>query len=128
VTDFSLLESANESDFAQTCEEASGRGFISAVDEIIRQASEAGMKVVFAEMPMNPDHVRRFYDTSAWEQYRAHIQKLLAADGVIYIDASHWEGQESLFGDHLHLNDAGARQFSERLGEQLRAQGSFPGL
>lgn len=128
VADFSLLESANESDFARTCEEASGRGFISAVDEIIRQASEAGMKVVFVEMPMNPDHVRGFYDTSAWERYRAHIEKLLAADGVIYIDASHWEGQESLFGDHLHLNDAGARRFSERLGEQLRAQGGFPGL
>jgi hypothetical protein len=106
----------------------SGRGFISAADEIIRQALEAGMKVVFVEMPMSPDHVRRFYDTSAWERYRAHVEALLAADGVIYIDASHWEGEESLFGDHLHLNDAEAFQFSERLGEQLRAHGGFPGL
>jgi hypothetical protein len=128
VTDFSLLESANESDFAQTCEEASGRGFISAVDEIIRQASSAGMKVVFVEMPMNPDHVRRFYDTSAWEQYRAHVQSLLSAEGVTYIDASHWVGEESMFGDHLHLNEAGALLFSERLGEQLRTQWAAPGL
>ena len=128
VTDFTLLESASESDFAQTCEEASGRGFISAANEIIRQATEAGIKVVFVEMPMNPDHVRRFYDTSAWEKYRAHIETLLAADGVIYVDASDWEPKESLFGDHLHLNDAGAVQFSERLGEQLRALGGVPGL
>jgi hypothetical protein len=128
AADFSLLESASESDFAQSCEEASGRGLISAVDEIIRQASQAGMKVVFVEMPMNPEHVHRFYETPAWEKYRAHVQSLLAADGVTYIDASHWIGSESLFGDHLHLNEAGAVQFSERLGEQLRVLGASPGL
>lgn len=86
------------------------------------------MKVVFVEMPMNPDHVRRFYHTPAWARYREHVEKLLATDGVIYIDASDWEPEESLFGDHLHLNDAGAVQFSERLGEQLRALGGIPGL
>ena len=109
VTDFSLLESANESDFARSCDEASQRGFISPVDEIIRQASAAGMKVVFVEMPMNPDHVRRFYDTSAWQRYRTHVQSLLSADGVTYIDASHWIGEETMFGDHLHLNEAALR-------------------
>jgi hypothetical protein len=121
VDDFSLLEAANASEFMQHCEAASGAALIASVREIIREAAHAGINVVFVEMPMHPSHLHSFYDTPAWERYRSHIHTLLAAQGVTYLDASRWMGEESMFADHLHLTKAAAAQFSDRLAQVLKA-------
>ena len=119
VQDFSLLEAANTSEFIKQCDSASQRGLVQPVRELIRAATQGGMKVVFVEMPMSPAHVRSYYETSSWDYYRSHIRTLVSAQSVKYIDASHWFADEELFADHLHLSEAGAKQFSERLGKLL---------
>jgi hypothetical protein len=121
ANDFALLEYPSTEAFIEECGRASRRDLISSVREIIRQASEAGMRVVFVEMPMPPAHVQSFYDTSAWEGYRSHVQGILAADGAQFIDASHMMPDESMFTDPLHMTYEASREFSRRVGESLRA-------
>jgi len=121
--DFTLLEANDTAEFVRKCESGTQGDLIAPVRELIRQASEAGIQVIFVEMPMHPAHLRFFYDTLAWEQYRSHLRALLAAQQVIYIDASRWMAGEEMFADRLHLTESGAAQFSERLGRLLREAG-----
>ena len=118
--DFSLLEWSNAEKFAQACERATSVDLVSPVAEIVRQGAEAGAEIVFVEMPMPPAHVRSFYGTPAWEKYREHVRGIVEPQGVRYIDASQWIDDVSLFHDALHLENQGAVQFSQRLGEYLR--------
>jgi hypothetical protein len=120
--DFTLLESSDTAEFVRKCDVGTQEDLSEPVHELIQEAKEARIKVVFVEMPMTPRHLRFFYDTRAWEQYRAHLSSLLAQQGVIYIDASRWMAGEQMFADPLHLTEAGAAQFSERLGKLLRPQ------
>jgi hypothetical protein len=41
---------------------------------------------------------------------------LLARQNVGFVDASHWFPEGERFGDALHLNNEGAKLFSQRLG------------
>lgn len=118
--DFSLLEWSSAENFVQACDIAASEDLITPVQEIVRRGSEAGAKMVFVEMPMRPAHVRSFYDTPAWRNYREHIRGLVEPSGVRYIDASHWIVDSALFADALHLGPEGATRFSQRLGEELR--------
>lgn len=120
ANDFSLLEYPSAGAFVEECARASRRDLIASVREIIRQSFAAGVRPVFIEMPMPPAHVRSFYDTTAWEKYRGHIQGLLSAEGAQYIDASHMMPDQSMFADPLHMTYAASREFSRRLGESLR--------
>jgi len=65
---------------------------------------------------MRGAHRNLFYDAVCWPQYVAHVRELLAPYNVIYVDASTWIQDDSLFADPLHLSASGAAQFSERLG------------
>jgi hypothetical protein len=130
--DFTLLEANDTAEFVRKCESGTQGDFIAPVRELIRQASEAGIQVIFVEMPMHPAHLRFFYDTLAWEQYRSHLCALLAAQRVMYIDASRRMTGEERFADRLHQLKRAPRNFvkgSERCSDSScpRPGCSFPG-
>jgi hypothetical protein len=120
AVDFAMLEYPSAPAFVAECGRASRNPLIPSVDEIALQASAAGSKVYFVEMPMPPEHVQLFYDQPEWAGYRAHLQDMLGGLGATYVDASHWIPEETAFADPLHLTYEGAQQFSRRLGEYLR--------
>ena len=120
AADFSLLEAESDAEFASACDQASNEDLISPVLQIIRQGENSGAKIVFVEMPMRPAHLKRFYETPAWEKYRKHLRGILEPLGVEYVDASHWISDATLFDDPLHMGHQAAEQFSQRLGEYLR--------
>jgi hypothetical protein len=115
AADFTLLEAKSREEFEQHCALASQATLNAPVLEIIREAQQHGLRVVFIVMPLPPRHVQLFYDTPAWASYQEHIQKLLAEQGVTYLDASRWIADPAKFGDALHLSDQGAEKFSRRL-------------
>jgi hypothetical protein len=120
AVDFAMLEYPSAPAFIAECGRASRNPLIPSVREIALQASAAGSKVYFVQMPMPPEHVQLFYDQPEWAGYRAHLQGMLGDLGATYIDASHWIPEETAFADPLHLTYEGAQQFSRRLGEYLR--------
>ncbi|MGA8230914.1 MAG: hypothetical protein WB795_05490, partial [Candidatus Acidiferrales bacterium] len=126
AADFAVSEAANPQEFVGAGDLASAPDLIAPVNEIIRQASDAGAQVVFVEMAMHPDHGREFYRLPEWQRYREHLQQILAPRGVMYVDASDWIGQDALYFDHFPLGPEGAAQFSERLGKDLNTVGSGP--
>jgi lysophospholipase L1-like esterase len=87
-----------------------------AILEIIREAQERHLRVVLVLMPLPPRHVQTFYETAAWEEYQLHLRELLAKQNVAVVDASRWFPDANKFGDALHLNEEGAKEFSQRLG------------
>lgn len=119
VSDFALLAFPNREAFVSECNREINADLNSAVRQIIVQSQTAGSRVYFVEMPMPPAHVRAFYDTDAWANYRAHMVATLDNLNVSFINASEWIDDQSDFADPLHLNSAGASLFSHRLGEQL---------
>ena len=130
AADFTLLEAKNRDEFEQHCAAATQAMLNAPVAEIIREAQEKGIRVVFIAMPLPPRHVELFYDTPAWASYQQHIRQLLAASRVTYLDASRWMADAAKFDDALHLSPAGAKEFSRRLGaacsdlKNLRACGA----
>jgi hypothetical protein len=123
VGDFSLLEAPEIAQFSDDCILASRQELNSAVQEMIREATERGIKtVVVVEMPIHPYHVNTFYRLPAWKTYTGHLREQLGAQHVAFVDASEWIRAEGKFEDHLHLSPEGAAEFSERLGAQLQAQ------
>jgi hypothetical protein len=120
--DFTLLELNDTAEFVRKCESGTQGDLIAPVRELIRQASEAGIQVIFVEMPMHPAHLRFLYDTLAWEQYRTHLRALLAAQQVIYIDASRWMAGEEMFADRLHLTEMNVLEAPERIAVSIKDQ------
>jgi len=116
VADFTLLEASNQEEFVKHCEQASAAQLSAPVKEIIREAQKRQLRVVFVLMPLPAKHVRAFYDTPAWEAYLRHVKERLTIEDVGLIDASQWFSEPGQFGDALHLNEGGARLFSQRLG------------
>ena len=119
AADFSLLEAADTNDFRLQCEAGLNLPLIPPVSEILRQAHDLGVTVTVVEMPMREQHRRVFYGSACWSQYTTHVRNLLSPFGAIYVDASGWIQDESLFDDPLHLSERGATQFSQRLGGVL---------
>lgn len=116
VADFTLLEASSQDEFVRHCERASREQLNASVREMIREAQERQLRVVFVLMPLPPRHVRAFYDTRAWEEYQRHLHDLLAKQNMALLDASRWFPDADRFGDALHLNEEGAKEFSRRLG------------
>jgi len=120
ANDFSLLEYPSTPAFIEECGRARLRDLIPSVHAIIDQGRAAGMKVIFVEMPLPPEHVRSFYDTQAWGGYRSHVRSMLEAEGAQFIDASHMMPQDSMFADPLHMTYAASKDFSRRFAESLK--------
>jgi len=117
TADFTLLEAKSREEFEQHCFRASQAELNAPVARMIgeAQAHSRGLRVVFILMPLPPRHVEMFYDTEAWAGYQRHIEQLLRARGVQYVDASRWIPEADKFGDALHLSDRGAEEFTRRL-------------
>jgi hypothetical protein len=116
VADFTLLEADSQDEFVKHCQRASNEQLNAPVLEIIREAQERQLRVVFVLMPLPPKHVQTFYETRAWQEYQRHLHELLAKQNVVAVDASHWFPDAHKFGDALHLNEEGAKEFSQRFG------------
>jgi hypothetical protein len=115
AADFTLLEAAGQDEFVKHCQRGSNEQLNAPVSEIIREAQERQLRVVFVLMPLPPKHVQTFYETRAWQGYQGHLRELLAKQNVAVVDASRWFPDASKFGDALHLNEQGAKEFSRRL-------------
>jgi len=120
VADFALLEAADPRAFASRAEGAANLPLNPPVAEILRESANSGARAVFIEMPMSAGHREQYYDTDSWRHYRAHVRALLASQNGLYIDASDWITDDSLFMDHIHLNSAGAILFTRKLARELR--------
>jgi len=116
VADFTLLEASGQDEFVKHCERASREQLNAPVLEMIREAQERQLRVVLVLMPLPPRHVQTFYDTGGWAEYQRHLHELLAKQNVALVAASRWFPDADKFGDALHLNEGGSREFSRRLG------------
>ena len=116
VADFTLLEASGQDEFVKHCERASREQLNAPVLEMIREAQERQLRVVLVLMPLPPRHVQTFYDTGGWAEYQRHLHELLAKQNVALVAASRWFPDADKFGDALHLNEEGSREFSRRLG------------
>lgn len=122
ISDFSLLESASADDFRRKCEASANLPLAPPVEELFREAHNSTTTLVVVEMPMSSEHVQKFYSMPSWSQYVEHLKILASPYNVLFIDASKWIGNDSLFLDSIHLSHDGAAQFSERLGELLSTE------
>ena len=122
VADFNLMESSDPVNFALHVATAANAPLNPPVEEILRESAKSGASVVVVEMPMTSIHRRKFYDTDAWLRYRAHVQSVLAGHHALYINASDWVADDSLFRDPIHLNSGGAAIFSRKLAGVLQQQ------
>jgi len=85
------------------------------VVDLLGLIQQSGAQGVFVVMPMPEAHRSRFYGSPVWRRYLAYVGGLIAAGGGRLCDASDWIGDPALFADSLHLNPAGAVEFSRRL-------------
>jgi hypothetical protein len=115
AADFTLLEARDRNDFVKHCENAMGAELNAPIKEMLREAQQRNLRVVFVLMPMPPRHVQTFYETDGWMGYQRHLRELLTEDKVTMVDASHWMPNGNSFGDPLHLTEEGAKEFSRRL-------------
>lgn len=122
AADFALLEARSPADFASRCDRLTRQNaqLSEPVVAMIADAHARGAQVVIVEMPMNPYHQSHYYALSAWDRYRDHLRKLVAAQHATYLSAADWIEDANEFADHLHLTSSGAQDFSRRLGAKIR--------
>jgi len=120
AADFALLEARSPDDFAAQCEAGQKADLSQPILQMIADAHAHGAQVVIVEMPMHPYHQTHFYALPAWDQYRDHLRKLVAAQHATYLNAADWIQDPDEFADHLHLAPSGAKDFSRRLAVKIR--------
>ena len=120
AADFALLEARSPDDFAAQCEAGQKADLSQPILQMIADAHAHGAQVVIVEMPMHPYHQTHFYALPAWDQYRDHLRKLVAAQHATYLNAADWIQEPDEFADHLHLAPSGAKDFSRRLAVKIR--------
>jgi hypothetical protein len=89
-------------------------------DRLVHLLRSQGARIVVVEMPMPAAYRRRISESAPAVDYCRSFTASLAARGATYIDLGHapWV-DDTLFGDPLHLNAAGAVHFSRDLGDEL---------
>jgi hypothetical protein len=123
AADFALLEPADEKAFARRCRADAENGvpLNAAVTAILRHAREQSVSAFIIEMPLPQQHRQRFYGTDDWNAYRTYVDALISKEGAVLVPAADWVTDDG-FADNLHLNAAGAKSFSSRLGHWLSAR------
>ena len=121
VGDFNALEAKDVPSFTRRCDAIiqARKTFSPPVQAMIDLAREHGAKFYLVEMPMSPRHRQTFYSLPVWTETRAYLQSLAEREHVTYITASDWVPSGANFEDTVHLNEQGARAFSERLGSVM---------
>ncbi len=127
LADMARLETATPLEFAEKCRRfaALGEPLSPPVSEMLRVAERSGATAVMVEMPMSSRHRERFYRLPEWPRYRGELERRLAADGAVVISAADWI-DDARFSDNIHLDAAGAREFSEKLAARLGGAGLRP--
>lgn len=95
------------------------RGLSRPIRDLFRTARAHDVELVIVEMPMPAQHRSGLYATPEWIELRALNRRWIAKEGGRYITATDWIA-DSGFTDALHMNDDGARRFSERMLEEVR--------
>lgn len=121
VSDFAALGPASIDSFNRRCGAIvqNRAAFSPPVQQIFQLARDAGIKVILVEMPLPSAHRSTFYASPVWAKMRAHLQELAANAGATYVSASDWVRDDRNFEDSAHLNEAGAKIFSAKLGSVL---------
>ncbi len=124
ANDFQKLLVQNPAIFSNICDEvvAHATPFAPPVEEIFDLATKHGAKIYMVEMPVPSKHRRDYYETSGWRKYQNYLHEKFKARGIEYIEASDWVKDDQKFLDHLHLNEDGAKRFSQRLAAELAGQ------
>ena len=117
AADFARLEASSPAEFEKECRFAidGARGLSRPIVQLIADAKAHGARVVIVEMPLPPAHQQEFYSLPAWQEYRKYVAARIRDCGADYIQASDWINDPSEFSDPLHMNKAGATEFSRRL-------------
>ncbi|MGC3969145.1 MAG: SGNH/GDSL hydrolase family protein [Pirellulales bacterium] len=128
VNEFGRVEdfAANERDVtevANSCRSAVAEAhpIVPEIRDMIQEMRRRNAEVVMVSMPLPSRHRARYYDSPEWRSYLRYVQTLIAAEGASYIDASDWIADE-YFTDVLHLNEAGAAEFSTRLAQLMNSR------
>lgn len=121
VSDFETdpFQPANTDILAEECQRVLHQqtGLSPPVLATIRQARETGSTVIFVQMPLPLARRNYFRADGIWADYRTHLRELLEREGAIYIDALDWFSDDHrYFMDNAHLKQAGAEEFSRRMG------------
>jgi hypothetical protein len=120
VQNFSALEAADAQEFEKRCLSAAEKDLFSIpVQNVIRMTRQHGSKLVLVEMPMPSRHRSVFYSTQAWSVLRERLRKLATENDLLYISAADWVTNDNEFEDVTHLNELGAKDFSDRLAQAL---------
>jgi hypothetical protein len=91
------------------------------VKDLFETARRRGSKVLVVEMPLRARHRRQASETVPWLLYRGYVESLVRDEGGRYLVASDWISDDG-FADVLHLNQAGAAAFSEKLAKAMSAR------
>lgn len=120
VNDFTQLE-LDEGTFRRQCVEAVelSRPLTEPVARMLRETISSGGRFTFVEMPMPAEHRSKYYDCPEWQSYRNYLRAMIAGSQGRYVAAADWI-PDSGFSDPLHLNENGAKEFSKRLGRELK--------
>jgi hypothetical protein len=90
---------------------------LSCVDETIREAQNAGLRVALVIMPEGPI-MRRLYPPGLWERIEESVLGLARARGVPVLNFRESLPEEAFFDSH-HVNPRGARAYSRALAERI---------
>jgi hypothetical protein len=86
-----------------------------ALRDLLTECRREGVPAALLLMPEGPTF-RSWYAPGAIEQVRRWLDELYTEFGVGLIDAREWMDEDDFFDSH-HLTRAGARRFTQRLGE-----------
>jgi len=91
--------------------------------ELVRRLThERGAQLVVLEVPMTSRYRDEVLDSAAGKRYRDWLVNQLAASGDLFLDLSAPQSvQDQNFSDGIHLDEAGAKAFSDELGVKLAA-------
>jgi hypothetical protein len=120
-TRFAELEANSIDDFNRDClrQVAEKTPLTESVLEMIREAKVHGAQIVFTEMPLSLEHVRRFYGSAGWPVYRDYVLSLLQQQHVEFLDSSEWLTEQPSFIDEIHLSRSGSEGFTRKLAREL---------
>ncbi|WP_309711864.1 hypothetical protein [Armatimonas sp.] len=118
VADFAALEQ-NRIDFLQKC--MNPIMLNNPIESFITDLNFSSTESWFVLMPLPSQHRHKYYETAQWIQYRSYLFDLLKKKHIHCLDASDWIDDHD-FKDVVHLNEKGARRFSDRLAKVLQGQ------
>jgi hypothetical protein len=96
-----------------------GAGELAQLRDLLVTAGRQGIQVVLADMPVTQEYIDLHpHQDADYARYRAAVQGVAATTGVQFVPGGTWA--TTLFHDPIHLNAAGARQYTALLARTLK--------